>query len=110
MSASPAELEQAFRDSIAEWNASQLPPGAHPVEWVTPAELVEMYPEKPCPYANQCTPGYDCACEWEAKEEPRATPARTLRLRLYTDRLEGPGWLGLLCQCAWLRGGIVGET
>jgi hypothetical protein len=40
----------------------------------------------------------------------RATPARALRLRLCTDRLEGPGWLGLLCQCAWLRGGIVGAT
>lgn len=60
--------EQAFRDCIADWRASQA--------------------ETPVP-------------------EPRATPARPLRLRLHFDRLEGPPWLGLLAQCAWLRGGIL---
>lgn len=45
----------------------------------------------------------------EARQpEPRATLARVLRLRLYHDALEGPHWLTLLCQCAWLRG-VVGH-
>lgn len=39
----------------------------------------------------------------------RATPARVkpLRLRLVLDA-QGPHWLSLLAQCAWLRGGIIG--
>ena len=39
----------------------------------------------------------------------RATPARVYRVRLHTDRVDGPHWLTLLAQCAWLRGGIIGE-
>ncbi len=38
----------------------------------------------------------------------RATPARPLRVRVCLDPVDGPAWLGLLAQCAWLRGGIVG--
>ena len=97
--------EMAFRDCIATWRASQapeLPPGARPVEWLDPAELVERYPAMDAREATRESPLLAAMT--------RATPARALRLRLYTDRLEGPGWLGLLCQCAWLRGGIVGAT
>ena len=76
--------EQAFRDCIAEWRASQ---------------------------------GLE---EWRAHDrqravllgdetEPRATPARPLRVRLCLDE-HGPGWLGLLTQCAWLRGGILPDA
>ena len=42
----------------------------------------------------------------------RATPARArkpLRIRLCPDLPGGPHWLTLLAQCAWLRGGIIGE-
>jgi hypothetical protein len=41
---------------------------------------------------------------------PRATPARVhkpLRLRVCLS-YDGPPWLSLLAQCAWLRGGIIG--
>lgn len=81
--------EMAFRDCIAAWRASQ-----------------DMETEAAAAHADSLRfkfyPDGD-------PEEPRATPARTLRLRLYTDRLEGPAWLGLLCQCAWLRG-VVGSA
>lgn len=43
-------------------------------------------------------------------EPDRATPARVhkpLRLRVCLS-YDGPPWLSLLAQCAWLRGGIVG--
>lgn len=40
----------------------------------------------------------------------RTTPARPLRVRVCTERVDGPAWLTLLCQCAWLRGGIVGSA
>ncbi len=39
--------------------------------------------------------------------DPRAIPARPLRLRVHLDPVDGPLWLGLLAQCAWLRGGIL---
>jgi hypothetical protein len=44
-------------------------------------------------------------------EPARATPARVhkpLRLRVCLS-YDGPPWLSLLTQCAWLRGGIIGE-
>lgn len=56
---------------------------------------------------------------WEAaKAASRATPAlpprapcaRPLRVRVCLDAVDGPAWLGLLCQCAWLRGGILGTS
>ena len=43
-----------------------------------------------------------------ANANPRTTPARPLRVRVCLDPVDGPAWLGLLAQCAWLRGGIVG--
>lgn len=40
----------------------------------------------------------------------RATPARPLRLRVCLDAVDGPPWLQLLAQCAWIRGGIIGDS
>ena len=71
--------EQAFRDCIAEWRASQER------EARLEAEGLMAYVDL------------------------RATPARPLRVRLCLDE-HGPGWLSLLAQCAWLRGGILPDA
>ena len=49
-----------------------------------------------------------CVGELCAFCHPRPTPARPLRVRVCLDPVGGPAWLGLLAQCAWLRGGILG--
>jgi hypothetical protein len=82
--------EMAFRDCIAEWRASQ------------PPEERRSFAERAWPDGPPFTVTVEV-------EELRATPARALRLRLYHDALEGPHWLTLLCQCAWLRG-VVGDA
>ena len=87
---------------------------------VTPGELVEMYPRSdPHPKQVELFGGEDClcACHHGAMAvvgccpcASRTTPARPLRVRVCTERVDGPAWLTLLCQCAWLRGGIVGSA
>lgn len=133
--------EQAFRDTIAAWRASQGPTE----KWLgcdgRVHEIAVRDAEDPCPVCGRdwrkhrlawhllpdCGPDeptihgvcYHCGAEdpgyrerghdvGKCYEEPRATPARALRLRLVLDS-QGPHWLTLLSQCAWLRGGIVGE-
>ena len=99
--------EMAFRDvrreldaAFAEWRASQgeIAPAAlaHP-RLLELAELEEA--ARDALYGSQVNPM--CVS--------RATPARPLRVRLCLDE-HGPGWLGLLTQCAWLRGGILPDA
>ena len=35
-----------------------------------------MTPRDSCPYRDQCTPGYDCRCEWEEQEDKHMTKPR----------------------------------
>ena len=73
--------EQAFRDCIAEWRAKH--------DWLPDDDMERAVAI--------------------VESGIRATPARPLRVRLCLDE-HGPGWLSLLAQCAWLRGGILPDA
>lgn len=86
------------------------PPGRAAVTPEQRARLLEYIPASVLDALDAYPPGYDGPLDERTPgvfRLPRATPARPLRVRLYFDRLEGPPWLGLLAQCAWLRGGIL---
>lgn len=103
--------EQAFRDTIAAWRASQTAEGN------SSAAPNSSTPPGPA-YAAALERATDPAQSHFATVSlprlllgPRATPARVLRLRAFVDAPElVPLWLGCLCLCAWLRGGIIGGT
>lgn len=72
-------------------------------------ELKPAADEEPCPYRDQCTPGYDCLCEDERRDEAAHQrwlarhPVTPLRVRVDTGPV-GCLWLEWLGACARVAG------
>jgi hypothetical protein len=51
---------------------------------------------------------YDCPHDSAPTSEPRTTPARDYRIRIHTDRIDGPIWLRLLATLGYALG-VAGD-